>query len=171
VHRNELATEINALSQDLIAYLDARFSETSQQIAATQQQIAATQQQIVATQQQIASLREETAQEFEQVKQRFEQVDQRFEQVETTARQTVVLVEGLRHELHVMAEGFLGLNERVERYAEESRLSFSKVQAWIAPYFKNLDGRVKILEEWAERQQWDVVESVRRILHRPSAAI
>jgi chromosome segregation ATPase len=162
------------LSEDLIAYLDARFRETSQQIAATQQQI-------VATQQQIASLREETAQRFEQVDRRFEQIDQRFEQVdrrfeqidqrfdavETTARHTVVLVEGLRHELHTVAEGFLGLNERVERYAEESRLSFSKVQSWIAPYFRNLDGRVKILEGWADRQHWDVVESVRRILHRP----
>lgn len=145
------------MSEDLIAYLDARFRETSQQIAATQQQIA--------------SLREETVQLFEQVNQRFEQIDQRFESVETAARHTVVLVEGLRHELHVVAEGFLGLNERVERYAEESRLSFSKVQAWIAPYFRNLDGRVKILEGWADRQHWDVVESVRRILHRPSATI
>lgn len=181
MHRHELPLETSALSQDLITYLDARFRETSQQIAATQQQIA--------------SLREETAQRFEQIDQRFEQVDHRFEQVnqrfeqvnqrleavdqrfeqvdqrfeaaETTARHTLILVEGLRHEIHTVAEGFLGLNEKLERYRQESQLSFSQVQGWIEPYFRNLDGRIKILEGWADRQNWDVVKSVRRILGRP----
>ena len=97
------------MDQELIAYLDERFRETSQQIT---------------------SLREEmdrrfdgVDQRFEQVDQRFEQVDRRFEQVEdrvtqlaTEVRHTQVTIEGLRGEIRILAEGAFGLSERQETH-------------------------------------------------------
>jgi hypothetical protein len=127
------------MDQELIAYLDERFRETSQQIA---------------------ELREETTRQFEQV-------DHRFEQAETTARQTLVVLEGLRHEVHVVAEGFLGLHEKLERYRADSTASFELVRGWIEPYYRMLDGRLSVMEGRADRQQGDVMEAVRRILARP----
>jgi chromosome segregation ATPase len=159
------------MDQELIAYLDERFRETSQQIAELREE----------TTRQISGLREETTRQFEQVDRRFEQVDRRFEQVddrferaETTARQTLVVIEGLRHEVHIIAEGFIGLHEKLERYHTESTASFDQVRVWIEPYYKLLDnrvnlldGRLSVLEGRADRQQGDVMEAVRRILGRP----
>ncbi|HSK80847.1 MAG TPA: hypothetical protein VLQ45_30625, partial [Thermoanaerobaculia bacterium] len=90
-----------------------------------------------------------------------------FEQVEATARQTLVLFEGLRHEVHVIAEGFLGLNGQLERYYSEAKLSFEQVKAWIEPYYRDLGRRVSILEGGRDRMHEDVVEAVQRLLGRP----
>ncbi|HEX6863266.1 MAG TPA: hypothetical protein VF414_10650 [Thermoanaerobaculia bacterium] len=87
--------------------------------------------------------------------------------METTARQTLVLVEGLRHEVHVVAEGFLGLDEKLGRYYREATLSFDQVRSWIEPYYRELDGRIRLIERGRDRMQEDVVEAVRRLLGRP----
>lgn len=134
------------MDQELIAYLDERFRETTRQIA---------------------ELREETVRRFEQVDRRFEQVDDRFERAEATARQTLVVIEGLRHEVHIVAEGYLGLDEKLQRYHSESAASFDQVRGWIEPYYRILDGRLSVMEGRADRQQEDVTEAIRRILGRP----
>lgn len=145
------------MDQELIAYFDARFNGMSRQFAETNQQIAD-------LRQEMNQRFEKVDQRFDQMDQRFELVDQRFELVEEAVRHTVVLLEDVRSEVHVVAEGFLGLNERVERYRQESTLTFEQVKGWIEPYFKHLDGRVRNLESWADRQQWDVLESIQRLL-------
>lgn len=68
------------MDRELIAYLDERFRETSQQFV---------------------DLRKE--------------MDERFKEVNETTRQTLVLVEDLRDEVHLVAEAFLGTDERVTR--------------------------------------------------------
>lgn len=127
------------MDPELIAYLDAHFGKTSQQILEVQQQVMA--------------LREETS--------------QRFEQVESTCRHTLVLVEGLRHELHIVAEGYLGVSERLQVQIEKTELLASKVHGWIEPYFRELDIRVKSVESRVDRQNMDVTTAVRKILNRP----
>jgi ABC-type transporter Mla subunit MlaD len=124
------------MDQQLIAFLDERFRETLQQIA---------------------GLRTE-------IDQRFERVDQRFEEAAETARHTVVLVEGLRHEVQLVAEGYMGLNEKLASYQSGIDVRFSQVQASIEPYYRDLNNRVAILEERAERQRGDVMDAIRNLV-------
>jgi hypothetical protein len=131
------------MDPELIAYLDQRFRENAQRISA---------------------LHEETAQRFEQIDQRFERMDQRFERLEDTSRQTLVLVEELRGDVHLIAEGFVGNSERLERFQQEATLVFDEVKGWIEPYYRNLNGRLQVIESRAERQQGDVLDAVRRML-------
>jgi chromosome segregation ATPase len=186
--------------QELIAYLDSRFQETSRQIRSLGTDLA--------------SFREETHQRFEQVDQRFQQVDRRFQEVdqrfqemdrrfqevdqrfqemdqrfqemdrrfqevdrrfekaEETARQTLVLVENLRDKVQLLAEGFMGLNDRLERH-QIATVTFDQVKEWLEPYFRTLngkvsgmDGRVSILEGRSERLQGNVMDAVRKLTGR-----
>jgi len=148
------------MDQELIAFLEARFRETSQQIA---------------------KLREETIG-------RFEQVDSRFEKLEETTRYTLILVEGLHHEVHLVAESVLGMDEKIKRYHAEATLTFDRFEEWIKPYYKDLhsrlhdqedrvqglgsrvhglDERLHILEGRADRQQGDVMDAIRNLLGKP----
>ena len=141
------------MEQELVVFLSEHFREISQKIV---------------------SLREETMQHFEridarfeQVDARFEQVDARFERVEATARQTVVLIEGLRHEVHLIAEAFLGVGDKLDLYRNESRLSIDNVKDWMAVPFRELDNRIRYLEGPKERRYEDVMNEVRRSLGKP----
>ncbi len=181
------------MDQELIAYFDARFRETAQQIAESREETA----------QQIAKFREETAQQIaesyeenaqqiakfrEETTWRFEQIDKRLEKREEAERYTHVLVEGLRHELHLVAETVLGVDEKLDRYRTEARVEFNQVKGWIEPYYRELDGRVRnldnhasrtdgrieglddrlqVLENRAERQQGDVMDAIRKMLGKP----
>src|SRR5437879_1306177 len=94
---------------------------------------------------------------FERIDQRFEQIDQRFERieqrldghdrrfdsidqrVEEVKRHSGVLVEGLRHELHLAAEGFATFVEG--RYTQDqARIDerFRETQALIRASFEHL---------------------------------
>jgi hypothetical protein len=124
------------MDQELIAFLNEHFRDISRQIA---------------------DLREETGQHFDQV-------DARFERVETTARQTLVLIEGLRHEVHLVAEAYLGLCSKVDLYQSESRLSIDDVRRWMEKPFQDLDNRIRCIEVWKERRHEDVMDEIRRSL-------
>lgn len=113
---------------------------------------------------------EQMDQRFEQVDRRFEQMDRRFEQVEETTRHTLVVVEGLRHELHLVAEAFVGLSERMEVV----QLELQKPPTWFDPYFRELDKRIEgvarrvtSLETYVEQRRGDIMDAVRKILGRP----
>lgn len=160
------------MDQELIAFLEARFRETAQQIAAsheeTTRQIARLREE---TTHQVAKLREDTTHQIatfhEETTWRFEQVDSRFEKLEEATRHTLILVEGLRHELHLVAESVVGTNERLERYHREGTLTFDQVRGWIEPYFRNLTSRVSALEGQANLRHENVMDAIRELLGRP----
>lgn len=120
------------MDPEMIAYFDAHFSENWRQFAELRQQISGVEQQLTAFQ--------------EETRQRFEQVDQRFEQVETTCRHTLVLVEGLRDQLRVVAEGYLTVNERLQVEIKKSEAFFDDLPSLVGPYFRDVDTRVKGLD-------------------------
>lgn len=103
------------MDQELIAYLDARFRETTQQIAGLREE----------TTQQITSLREETTQEI---------------------RQVYVVIEGLRHEVQLVAEGVTGTNERLDAFRAEVSQEFKDVRGLLSSSYTDLDRRVRPLE-------------------------
>lgn len=131
------------MDQELIAYLDRRFGETSQQISTLREDIG--------------TLREETHQ-------RFEQVDRRLDKGEETARHTLILLEDLRSEVHLIAEGVVGLNQRLDRFQRDDDFMFNRLRGWFEPYFRHLDDRAQILEERAELQRGTVMDAIRKLV-------
>ena len=141
------------MDQEQIAYFDQHFRGIDERFRETWRQIS--------------NLREETTRQFERIDARFEQVDARFERVEETARHTLVLVEGLHHEVHLIAEAFLEVGPKLELYHNESKLSIDDVKRWMEKPFRDLDNRIRYLEVPKERQYEDVMDEVRRVLGKP----
>ena len=106
------------MDQELVQYLEERFQGVNRQFAQIDQR-------------------------FERIDQRFEGIDRRFnevnERIEEVKRHSGVLVEGLRHELHLVAEGFATFVEG--RYAQDqTRIDerFRETQALLRASFEHL---------------------------------
>lgn len=163
--REETAGRFDQTARDIAALSEEtadRFVQTSREIDALRDQTAL----------EFAVSRDETAVRFDQTTQEFaalrDETTRRFDQNEETARHTLVLLESLRDEYRLIAEAYLGINERVERYHSQSTLTFEQVAGWIQPHFRDVDRRLGILEGWFERQQGDVHDAVRKLLERLS---
>ncbi|MFL6201121.1 MAG: hypothetical protein ACJ76J_18275 [Thermoanaerobaculia bacterium] len=116
------------MDPELIAYLDERFRETSQQIQ---------------------GLREETSQRFDKVDERLGQVDERLGQMDEQLRLTDVKVERLRDDIQQVAEGVIMANEKMDASKVEVAREFSDVKSLIQSGYRDLDKRVKVLERRA----------------------
>lgn len=93
----------------------------------------------------------------------------RLDRLEETGRQTLVMVEGLRDEVHLVAEAFVGLDERLQRLHNENTAVYDQVRGWIEPAFRGIDGRVQALEGRSDTRHLDVLDAVRQMLARPPA--
>lgn len=122
------------MDQELIAYLDERFRETSRHIEA---------------------LREEDSR-------RFEQIDQRFEKAEEGTRHTQVLVEGVHDNVRLLAEGIMGMDQKLTVFKEEVAQEFDNVRSTIRnlPHLE-LERRIRNLEAWREVKERDPIELIR----------
>lgn len=145
------------MDQELIAYLEENFRGIEKNFRGIDERFRG-------TSQQISDLREETTRQISDLR---EETARQFERVEETARQTVVLVEGLRHEVHLIAEAFLEVGPKLELYHNESKLSIDDVKRWMQKPFSDLDNRIRYLEAPKERQFEDVMDEVRRVLGKP----
>ena len=129
------------MDPELIAYLDERFRETSQQIKGLREE----------TSQQIQELREETSQQIqglrEETSQRFAGMDKRFDQMDRQLRLTDVRVEGLESRIKQVAEGVAAGNETLEAFKKDVAKEFSDTRDLIKDGYKVLDKRVTALEQ------------------------
>jgi hypothetical protein len=105
------------------------------------------------------------------------------ERLETEGRQTRVLLEGMHDNIRLLAEGVMGVTERLEEHQAATALGFQEVKEMLSPYYRDLNGhaqrlendmqfldrRLKILEAKAGRQTEDVLESIRKKFGRPRA--
>jgi len=153
------------VDQELKAYLDEGFGRIDKRF-----------EQIDKRFEQIDKRFEQIDKRFKGIDERFKGIDERFEVVETAIRHTQILVEGLRSDLRLVAEGAIGFTESLETFQSENRRSFEDVKALLAPYHQNFDGRiqsvdhdvknldrrVKVLEAKADRQTQDVVDALRQ---------
>jgi hypothetical protein len=128
------------MDQELTAYLDERFRETSQQID---------------------GLRRETSQQFKEVREEIVQLRGEVREVREENHLTRVAIEGLRSEVQLVAEGVMGVTERLEAHQSETLLKFDEVRASIVPYYQDLNRRAKLLEGRADRQTRDVIDVIR----------
>lgn len=124
------------MDQELIAFLDGRFRETNQQFVALRaemdERFRETSQQSADLRAEIVSLRKE--------------MNERFEEVHETTRHALVIVEDLRDEIHLVAEAFLGTDERVTRLEKSEALTFETVKGMVEPYFESIEKRGRELD-------------------------
>jgi chromosome segregation ATPase len=132
--------EDRALDQELIAYLDERFRETSRQIEslreATSQEFEVSRQE---TMQQISALRGETTQQIGGLAQRFDRLEEKV-------RHNGVEIEALRGEIRQVGEGVAGANQSLGTFRQDVAAEFKDVRASIRVPFENLNKRVLVLE-------------------------
>lgn len=142
------------MDKDLIAYLDERFRETSQQLAnfreeaerrlderfrEASQQLAGFREEsdgrFRETSQQIASFRDET-------ERRFEETNQRFEKVEDGVRHTQIMVEGVRGDVQLVAEGVAGFDGKLASHRLEFKEEIEDVKALLRLSYGDLNRRI-----------------------------
>ena len=132
------------MDQELKAYLDESFGRLQEQVNENSRQIE--------------GLREETRQLREETRELREE-----------SRHTGISVEAVRSDVRLIAEGLVGMSERLEAFKIQVDKGFEDVKASIAPAYRDLDRRVQWLEARAERQDRDVLEVVREKFGIPKA--
>ena len=143
------------MDQELVQFLEERFDRQEQRFNARFDAIDTRfdriEQRLDSHDEQFVSIN----QRFVSIDQRFISIDQRFEEVnarinerfDEVKRHTGVLVEGLRHEVQLVAEGFAVFVEG--RYAQDQAniaRQFRDTQALIRSSYDHLQQRVENLE-------------------------
>jgi archaellum component FlaC len=110
---------------------------------------------------------------FTRIDERFTRIDERFERVETEARHTRILVEGMHDKICLLAEGFIGIGERIDALREETtgkieevKVSVQMIHQALIPRVQSVENRMKIVEDKAERENRDIFEVVRERVDR-----
>ena len=132
------------MDQELIAYLDARFREATQQVESLREE---TTQQIGSLRDEFGSLRDEFGSlrgEFESFR---EETTQNFGRVDEGIRQVHVVIEGLRNgEVRVVSEGVSGFKEQLSDFRAEVSQEFDAVRGLVRSTYTELDRRIRPLE-------------------------
>jgi len=113
------------MDQDLLNYLEQRFSAIDQRFNEVDQRFRETGQQIQALQ---------------------EGTTQRFDRLETEVRGAWISIEDLRGQVKLVAEGVANNNERLDRHAEEVSRKLDDLESLIHQSYEDLDSRVRKLE-------------------------
>jgi uncharacterized protein YoxC len=95
------------MDQELIAYLDERFGETSREIQGLRKEVAV-------SREETATFRKETAQSLERL--------------EEKVRHNGVEIEGLRDNIRQVSEGVVGANERLDTFQRKTTSDFDDVR-------------------------------------------
>jgi DNA repair exonuclease SbcCD ATPase subunit len=127
------------MDQELIAYLDTRFRETSEQIEGLREEFI--------------GFREETS--------------RGFERVDSAIRQTHVTIEGLRGEVRLLAEGVMGADEKLQTFRAEVKQEFEDTRSLIRSSYAQVDRRVHALESWRELKERDPLDLIREKYGKP----
>jgi predicted nucleic acid-binding Zn-ribbon protein len=92
--------------------------------------------------------------------QRFERIDQRLDGMEREIQQTRVVV---HDQIKLLAEGMIGLEDKIQSFRADVALELAEVQKSIAPYYTYLDSRVHRLEDRVERENQAPLDVIRKL--------
>jgi DNA anti-recombination protein RmuC len=123
--------------QGLITHLDKQFEEMSQQIQ---------------------GLREEMTQEFANVR---EEMAQGFANAREENRHTRVLVEDVHSNVRLVAEGVIGMGERMDTFRTEVTTEVKNIRSLVQDAYSALERRVHTLETWRETKERDPLDIIR----------
>jgi hypothetical protein len=122
---------------------------------------------------QFAWQRAQFARQGEQLTQqgeRLARLEERTGRLEEESRQTRVLIEGVEDKIRLIAEGLVGVTERMEAHRIEAQKGFDDVKASIALPYQDLDRRVRWLEKREERKERDPFDVIHEEFGIPKKA-
>jgi archaellum component FlaC len=128
------------MDQELVAFLDERFGKIDERFSKVDERFAK-------MDENFRSLRDD--------------MNQRFERVEEAIRHTQVMVEGVRGDIRLVAEGTYGLDERLGSFRKEVQQEFEDVRKLIRPVYSSLDQRIRTLEVRKDLQGRDPIELIK----------
>jgi DNA repair ATPase RecN len=140
------------MDQELIAYLDERFRETSRQIEGVREENT----------QQLAAFREETLRRLASLR---SEMMQRLEPLCDNVRHTRIEVEGLPHEINEVSETVGVVHERLGIFWREVNERLDEVRE-AARVPLDIRTRVRDLESWAAKAGLDPIENCRQLSER-----
>jgi DNA anti-recombination protein RmuC len=92
--------------------------------------------------QQLASFREEAERRFEEAERRFEETNHRMEQVEDGVRYTQIMVEGVRGDVQLLAEGVAAFDGKLAAHRIEFKEEIKEVKALLHLSYGDLNRRI-----------------------------
>lgn len=144
------------MDQELIAYLDARFSETSREFREVKEMV-----------EQLDAKFGRFDGRVEQLDARVGRLDGRVEQVDGKVGQLQITLESMRDDIRQVAEGVIANSEKIDAFKADVVLNFGEVLGLLRPMYMKLDLRISSLEAWRERTERDPIEMVRELLSKP----
>jgi methyl-accepting chemotaxis protein len=160
------------MDQELIAYLEERFRESSRQIMeGVRSEVGTLRQEMVGRfEEEMGTLRQEMVGRFEQemgtlrqeMVSRFEQVDEAIQHNRDEIRHTQIVMESMRSDIQGVAEGVLSTNQRLDAFREEVQQEFKEVRYSTRSAYGDMDKRVLSLEDWRKRVGEDPAARVRK---------
>jgi chromosome segregation ATPase len=174
------------VDQELIAYLDARFSETSREFREVKEMVGQLDTKVVRLDGRVEQVDAKVVRldgrveqvdakvgrldgRVEQLDAKVVRLDGRVEQVDGKAGQLQITVESMRDDIRQVAEGVIANNEKIDAFKAEVVLSFGEVIGLLRPMYMRLDNRISSLEAWRERTERDPIEMVRELLGKPKS--
>lgn len=143
--------------RELIGYLGKRFDESAQQIQELREEMN----------REFANVRQEMAQEFANVR---AEMAQGFVKAAEENRHTRVLVEGVHSNVRLVAEGVIGMGERLDAFRDEVTTEVKNIRSLTQDVYSALERRVHTLETWRETKERDPIEIIKeRFGRRPES--
>jgi predicted nucleic acid-binding Zn-ribbon protein len=128
------------MDQDLIAFLNARFSETSQRIASLREEVSG-------LRKEFEIFRADTA--------------QRFEKVEAEVQHAHTKYGGLSRVIDLFGGGMVTLEERLQIFRAEMKQEFEETRGLMRSAYAQVDHRMLSLEAFKARRDRDPIEVIR----------
>jgi len=115
----------------------------------------------------LSDLHEETTREFANVR---EEMAQGFAKASEENRQTRVLIENVHSDVRLVAEGVIGMGERMDPFRVEFMTEVKNVRSLVQDSYSALEPRVHALESWRETRERDPIDIIKeRFGRRPES--
>jgi hypothetical protein len=157
------------MDQELIAYLEKNFAQIGQRFAQMMdERFARMDERFARMDERFARIDERFEKQDEQFRSFREETTRRFGHLDEGVRHTQVLVEGLWGDLRLVADGVVGLDERLMAFRKEVAQDIDDVRKLIRPIYSALDQRVRNLEIRKDLQGRDPIDIIRERFGKPS---
>ena len=142
------------MDQELIAYLEKNFAQIGERFAQMDERFNRMDERSDRTDERVGK-------QDQEIRSFREEMTRRFGHLDEGVRHTQVLIEGLRGDLGVVAEGVIGLDERLIAFRKEVAQDIDEVRKLIRPIYSALDQRVRNLEVSKDIEGRDVIQMIR----------
>lgn len=151
------------MDQELLTYLKEQFHEIRQQIGGLSGE---TRERFEKVEAQIGGLRGETRERFEKMEGQIEGLSHEIGGLREESREGIrhahVLLEDVKGNVRLLAEGVASVDERMGKLDGDLRQKLEELWNMVATPFRGLGARVTLLEEAEDRRHRDIMEVMRK---------